>query len=262
MKINSNHYAVINGAYGGMGFAIANKLAETGYSLILLGRNKNKLNECNAKIKNKFSDIDIACYEVDVQDNCSMEKAALAVKQAGVYIDAIVNAVGVVPIGSILEVTEKNWESAIQTSLMSAVRLTKNFAPLMINNKTGKIILINGVLSRQPEPSLIISSTVTGAINNFAKALSRDIGKHNIRVNTLNPGATETPLWDEVVNQLATNYKIDKEQVTEQAKSQVPLGRIANVNDIANAVNFLCSDSSQFINGAFITIDGGASVAY
>jgi NAD(P)-dependent dehydrogenase (short-subunit alcohol dehydrogenase family) len=260
MKVNNNHYVVINGAYGGMGFAIANKLAESGYSLILLGRNKNKLNDGYVEIKGRFNGIDIVCYEVNVKENSSMEKAAFAAKQAGYKIDAIVNAVGVVPIGSILEVTEENWENAIQTSLMSAVRLVKSFAPLMIENKAGKIILINGVLSRQPEPSLIISSTVTGAINNFAKALSRDMGKHNIRVNTLNPGATETPLWERVVNQLAATYQIDKEKITEQAKSQVPLGRIAKVDDIA--VSFLCSDSSQFINGAFITIDGGASVAY
>jgi NAD(P)-dependent dehydrogenase (short-subunit alcohol dehydrogenase family) len=255
-------FAVINGAYGGMGFAIVNKLAEAGYSLILLGRHQGKLEDCCLKIKNRCKDIHIVCYVVDVKDNASMEKAALAVKQSGYNIDALINAVGIVPIGNILNVTEENWNDAIQTSLMSAVRLVKNFARFMVDNKSGKIVFINGVLSRQPEPNLIISSTVTGAINNFAKALSREMGKHHIRVNTLNPGATATPLWDNVAHELATIYQVDKEQIIEQAKIAVPLGRIANVDDIANAVHFLCSDQSQFINGAFITIDGGASVAY
>jgi NAD(P)-dependent dehydrogenase (short-subunit alcohol dehydrogenase family) len=132
----------------------------------------------------------------------------------------------------------------------------------MIKNKAGKIVLINGVLSLQPDPNLIISSTITGGMNNFAKALSRDLGKHNIRVNTINPGATTSPLWDSVVKDLAKAFQIEEKVIFEKANSDSPLGRIAKIDDIANAVNFLCEDNSKYINGAFITVDGGASVAY
>jgi NAD(P)-dependent dehydrogenase (short-subunit alcohol dehydrogenase family) len=263
MKIKDNQFAVINGAYGGMGYAIARRLAQTGYSLILLGRDYKKLETIKIKLQDVLhKDCQIVIHEVDVKNNESMTKAALSVMQNNYLIDVLINAVGMVPVGNILEVSEDNWEDAIQTSLMSAVRLIKNFSPLMIKNNSGKIVLINGILSRQPEPGLIISSTITGAINNFAKALSRDMGRCNIRVNTINPGATATPLWDGVVKDLAKAYKLEEKDITDQAKAQSPLGRIATIEDIANAVNFLCDDSSQFINGAFITIDGGASVAY
>jgi 3-oxoacyl-[acyl-carrier protein] reductase len=263
MKDKNEQFAVINGAYGGMGSAIARNLAESGYSLILLGRNHDKLLSCQRRLQDQLHEnCCIVCYEVDVKNNQSVANAALSAMQNNYHIDVLVNSVGIVPIGNIQNVTEEHWENAIQTSLMSAIRLVKNFSPLMVRNRTGKIVLINGVLSRQPEPNLIISSTITGAINNFAKALSRDMGQHNIRVNTINPGATTTPLWDSVIKDLANTYQVAEETIAEQAKAQVPLGRIANVKDIANAVSFLCHENSHFINGAFITIDGGASIAY
>jgi NAD(P)-dependent dehydrogenase (short-subunit alcohol dehydrogenase family) len=263
MKDSKEQFAVINGAYGGMGEAIAKKLAENGHSLILLGRNKKKLQDTQSKLQDVLhKNRRIVCYEVDVTNNIGMNAASQDVEKNDYYVEVMVNAVGVVPIGSIQDVSEDHWENAIQTSLMSAIRLIKNFSPLMMKNKSGKIVLINGVLSRQPDPNLIISSTITGAINNFAKALSRDIGRHNIRVNTINPGATATPLWEGLVKDLACSYQVTEETITSQAKAQTPLGRIANVRDIANAVGFLCGENSEFINGAFITIDGGASVAY
>jgi NADP-dependent 3-hydroxy acid dehydrogenase YdfG len=128
MRTEVNKFAVVNGGYGAMGYAIARRLAEAGYSLVLLGRDLKKLELIKIKLKDVvLDDCLIVSYEVDVKNNESMKKAALSVIENNYHIDTLINAVGVVPVGNIQDVSEDLWENAIQTSLMSAVRLISNF---------------------------------------------------------------------------------------------------------------------------------------
>lgn len=109
---------------------------------------------------------------------------------------------------------------------------------------------------------MLINSTLTGATNNFAKAISKDIGRHGVRVNVLNPGATDTPLWDGLHKKLDLEGKQSKKDFLQQIAKDIPLNRIATPGDIANMVSFLCSDHAQYLNGAFLTVDGGACATY
>ncbi len=250
--------AVILGAYGGMGSAVADRLASNGYNLVLLGRNTQRLAALKSQLLANYT-VHIADYVVDATDANAMSTLASKVATEFQNVSVLVNAVGRVPVGGVLEVTEEDWHSTLQTSLMSAVRLVTYFSPLLFDQAASSVILINGLLSLQPEPNFVISSTVTGAIRNFAKAISRDLSQHGVRVNLLNPGATATPLWQQVGDQVATKYALDRQQVNLQARENNPLKRIAEVEDVANAVEFLVSDKARYLNGVALSIDGGVA---
>lgn len=254
---NQSQVALINGAYGGMGTAIATRLQQQGFALALLGRQMDRLNQLKQQLLAADTNANIQCYSIDVRDEQALPEVAPAIVKHFKYIDVLINAVGIVPIGNLLEVNEQQWHEALATSLMSAVRLVTTFLPTLIKQNSGNVVLINGKLAQQPDANFVISSTITGAIRNFAKAISQQLATHNIRVNTINPGATATPLWDSVRSQLANKLDCSVDTLQQQIADNNPLGRIATVADIANAVSFLCSSAAEYINGTSITIDGG-----
>ena len=87
-------------------------------------------------------------------------------------------------------------------------------------------------------------------------------GTNNVRVNVINPGPTETSLWENLVSKISGQLNISKQKFMDEVVSSNPLSRIALPNDIANTVAFLCSDGARFVNGAFVTVDGGATYSF
>jgi 3-oxoacyl-[acyl-carrier protein] reductase len=254
--------AIVNGCTGGMGSAIAKKLAENGYSLALLGRNQQKLNLLEQELSSKFNERFFKSYCTDTFSQSVFSQIAQKIIIDFQQIDALINAAGIVPIGGMLDVNEQQWEEAFNINLISVINLVRAFFQLFINQSSGKIILVNGLLATQPEPGLIINSTTTGAIRNFAKALAKDLGKYGVKVNTINPGPTNTQLWEKIQVELAHRVGVKEEAILEQTINSIPLGKLAVAEDIANIVNFLCSDQANHINGAMISVDGGCSSGY
>jgi len=103
---------------------------------------------------------------------------------------------------------------------------------------------------------------LAGAVNNFAKAISKDLGKNGVRINVLNPGATDTPLWGRLYKQFGLEGTKIKNEFLAQIAQGIPLNRLATPIDIASIISFLCSTSAQYLNGTFLTIDGGACATY
>ncbi|MCX7121991.1 MAG: SDR family oxidoreductase [Gammaproteobacteria bacterium] len=252
-------YAVINGATGGMGSAIAQQLAQR-FNLILLGRNEKSLQQLSEQIKKSSPEIIVHYFLVDMLKPDTLLAAANTIQKMGCLVKSLVNCVGVVPVGGVMEIEERQWHDTFQIAFMSAVNLIKYFSPMM-QEKGGSVVIINGVFAIQPDANFVASAAVTGALRNFAKAISKDLIRYRIRVNSLLPGGTQTPLWDDIAIDLGKKLNISAEHLSQSAAASNPLKRLAEPNDIAQAVNFLCSDEASYINGAFLTIDGGASLA-
>ena len=168
----------------------------------------------------------------------------------------LVNSTGIVPVGGVLTIEDEQWDDAIQVGLMSAVRLVKQLAPCMAS-QGGSIVLVNGAFAVQPHPDFVVSAVITGALRTFAKAISTDLAKNNIRVNSVLPGATQTALWDGISE--ATGVSVG--DLLQEAATSNPLKRVATVNDIAHAVTYLCSPNASYINAASIIIDGGSTMS-
>lgn len=255
---NKSQVAVINGAYGGIGSAIALNLAKKGYNLALIGRNENKLNKISNLILEQSKDCTIKYYCTDATNFEEMNNISKKIQVDFNQIDTIIHSVGAAPIGDIFSVSPESWKEGIDIGLMSQIYFVKSFSEILVKQNFGKIILINGILSIQPDPNFIISSTTTGAIRNFAKAISKEFGKHNISVNVVNPGPTETPLWEKVLSDLSKKLTITEEALSQNVKSGCPFGKIASPDEIAHVVSFLSSKETTFLNGISIAIDGGA----
>jgi NAD(P)-dependent dehydrogenase (short-subunit alcohol dehydrogenase family) len=190
-------------------------------------------------------------------NSSSITGIAHNIKKQNFLVKVLINSVGIVPVGSLLDVKESAWQEAFQVSFMGCVNFIRNFSPLM-KIHGGSIVIINGVLAIQPDPSLVVSAAVTGALRNFAKAISKDLIQYGIRVNSILPGATQTPLLENIASQLSLINKSTSKKIISNIVASNPLGRLATPKDIAHTTNFLCSKFASYINGAFIAVDGGA----
>jgi len=256
-----NKVVAVIGAYGGMGKAVSNKLYQEGYNLALIGRSSKKLED----LKNQFpikDDKKVTTHTLDLSENDFIPTVIQDVYDKHNYIETVVNAAGRVVPGPILNLEINDWQDALQTNFLGMVQIVTLFAERMVKRKEGHIILINGVLALEPDPNMLINSTLTGAVNNFAKAISKDLGKNGVRINVLNPGATDTPLWDLLYKQFGLEGTKTKNEFLAQIAQGIPLNRLASPQDIANIISFLCSPRAKYLNGAFLTVDGGACATY
>ena len=127
----------------------------------------------------------------------------------------------------------------------------------MKNKESGRIINIISTSVKQPLNGLGVSNTVRGAVANWAKTLANELGSYNITVNNVLPGATNTGRLKEIIKSKAQKLNIGEKYIEEEMASQVPLKRIAEPDEVANAVLFLASSKASYINGINLPVDGG-----
>ena len=250
--------AVVNGAYGGMGFQIVKDLVKEDYFIVMLGKNHEKLLNAYNLVNSK----DKLMISSDMLDTQNHKKISQVLLDKDITPDLFVNACGIVEIGFLNEIDESVWSNAFQINLLGVINLVKEMTNLMLNNKNGlnrNIILINGALSKTPKPELIVNSTITGAITNFAKALSKDMAKERIRVNIINPSLTRTGLLESIKQRVCTEFGITAEMFEQNAINGSPLGAINEPSDISELVVFLASSKAKQINGIAINIDAGST---
>jgi NAD(P)-dependent dehydrogenase (short-subunit alcohol dehydrogenase family) len=249
---------VVTGASEGIGLAITRGFLKEGAKVVGASRHPASLEQLAGS------------HEVVpvVADLSKPEGAAMLVEKAidkfG-RVDVLVNNVGVAPAREgFLTVSDSDWEYVWQTNLMSMVRTSRAVIPHMVREKSGAIINISSESGRQPDTILVDYSVSKAAMLSLSKALANEFGPLGIRVNTVSPGPTRTPLWDKpggFAEELAKQFDMNKDQaIAHFAKNvrQLPLERIANPEEIASVVLFLASEKASFVTGAEYTVNGGS----
>jgi len=256
-----NRVALVSGATGGMGSAICLRLLMDGLRVVMLGRDEAKLGRASQALASAETKDRLFTQVVDIGNAQSVDKAVAQIVTRFGTITDLVHAAGDGPVAPLLETTEAMWHDTVGGKLLGTIRLTRAVAAEMVTRRSGRVVVVNGVFSQEPDPHFPINSTVNCGLAGFAKAISRDLGRQGVRVNVVNPGATATPLWDDICAALATRFGLQPEDVNRQVQEKIPTGRLASPADVADAVAFLLSPRACHINGATLNVDGGATAA-
>src|SRR5262245_40469882 len=248
--------ALVTGGSKGIGAAVARGLAREGAKVAIAARTQ-------AVLEKMASDIAAATGgEVfAVTGDLTKPEDAQRIVDATVArfgrIDILVNNAGAAPGGRILDLSEADWALALQLKFMGYVRCARAVIPHMLRQGGGRIVNIVGNDGVKPLGFEIAPSAANAADLAVTVALAEQYGSDNIRVNAINPGPVGTERWDGLVAGIGRIHGISPDEAQKKVDRSIPLGRIANVEEVADVAVFVASERARFMNGAQILLDGG-----
>ena len=244
----SGKVTVITGASQGIGKAIAKVFAEAGSSLILLSRNKAKLEENVKELKAKY-------YILDVSDSENVEKIF---KEIG-NVDILINNAGIHFTSPVESMDIKKWKELLDTNLNSVMYCSKAVIKNMMKDKKGRIINISSVSGKVGDAYGSAYSASKFGVIGFTQSLAQEVAKHNITVNAVCPGWVETQMAEEILHDkdYARLHSIKLDELKKISLEAVPIGRYIHPAEIGYLTLFLASSYASAITGQSINIDGG-----
>jgi NAD(P)-dependent dehydrogenase (short-subunit alcohol dehydrogenase family) len=245
-----DNVAIVTGAASGIGRGIAHCLAEMGAFVALLDIDDIKGRESAAEVEALGGEaIFLNC---DVRSAAECRRAVENVIAQRGKIDILCNCAGIAIRKDIVELTEDEWDLALDVSLKGIYLLSREIVPHMIRNAGGSIINIGSGWSLKGGPRAASYCAAKGGVVNLTRAMAIDHGRQNIRVNCVCPGDVETPMLMSECEQLGGDFRAFMREAANR-----PLGRVGTPDDIANAVLFLASPMASWITGAALVVDGG-----
>jgi 3-oxoacyl-[acyl-carrier protein] reductase len=248
--------AVVTGGSVGIGKAIAWSFAREGVDVAICARRKEQLEETAAEIS-KATGRKIYPIPADLTKPADAENFIRKAHAALGRIDILVNNAGSAPGGVIEHLSEEEWASALQLKFMGYVRCMKHVLPIMQRQKKGRVVNVIGNDGVKVSYWEIAPGAANAAGQNLTLSLASQYGKDNISFVCINPGPVRTERWTGLVKAMARDMNMSYEQADQLAPASIPLGRIAESEEVANLVTFLASDLAFFVNGTMIEIDGG-----
>jgi 3-oxoacyl-[acyl-carrier protein] reductase len=241
--------ALVCGASQGIGEATALLLSEMGAQVCLLARRADSLE----KLRSRLSGQGHRVLALDL--SCTAEVEAAIQVLGPVHI--VVNNAGGPKGGPLMAAQPEEFVEALRIHLLSAQVIAQTLVPGMKQEGYGRIINIISTSVKTPLTNLGVSNTIRGAMANWAKTMSNELGPFGITVNNVLPGYTDTPRLRELKSAAASKARVSEEQIEKQWKLSVPLGRFAGPQEVAAAVGFLASPWASYINGVNLPVDGG-----
>jgi NAD(P)-dependent dehydrogenase (short-subunit alcohol dehydrogenase family) len=248
--------AVVTGASEGIGKAITRALAREGVDVAICARRKEPLEKTSAEIA-KETGRKIFPIPADLTKAADAEKFIKSAHAALGRIDILVNNAGSAPGGVLDRLTEEDWAQALQLKFMGYVRCMKHALPIMQKQKKGRVVNLIGNDGVKVSYWEIAPGAANAAGQNLTKSLASQYGKDNISFVAVNPGPVRTERWAGLVKAMARDMRLSFEEADKLAPASIPLGRIAECDEVANLVAYLASDLAFFVNGTMIEIDGG-----
>tara|TARA_B100000676_G_C18019653_1_gene811819 strand:+ start:767 stop:1555 length:789 start_codon:yes stop_codon:yes gene_type:complete len=249
-----NKVAIVTGGTGHLGKSICEGLAEAGAHVYLTSRSKSKA----IKTKNNFSNKirkNISVETLDILSSKSINESFNRIKNCSEKIDILVNNAAEISSGNYENISEKEWNKTIDGTINGVYRCTKEIVPLMKENQSGSIINISSIYGNVAPDNSIYGNTGLNslpsygagkaAIIQYTKFMAGILGKEGIRVNSVSPGAFPTA---DIQN---------KSKFLTKLKKKIPLGRVGKPHELKGIMVYLGSDSSSYVTGTNIMIDGG-----
>ena len=245
MKDIKGKKIVVTGASGGIGNSIIEKLNQAGANILASGTRIEKLDE----LKSKY--VGIKTLKFDISHNDKIEEfIENAAKELGGNLDCLVNNAGITQDNLAIRMSLEEWQKVIDINLTSTFLISKFAIKKMLKNKSGKIVNISSVVGHTGNLGQANYTASKAGIIAMSKSLAIEYAKKNININCISPGFIKTAMTD----------KLD-DKFKETIISKIPSARLGEPDDIANAVLFLCSNQSSYINGETLHVNGGMYMA-
>ena len=248
--------ALVTGASEGIGKAIALALAHEGVDVAICARRKEPLEAAAAEIA-RVTNRKIVPIPADLTKPADAENFVKQAHTALGRIDILVNNAGSSPGGTMEFLTEEHWAQSLQLKFMGYVRCIKHVLPIMQRQGGGRVVNLIGNDGIKHSYWEIAPGAANAAGQNLTISLAGQYGKDNISFVAVNPGPVRTERWAGLVDAMARDMNIPREEADRLAPRSIPLGRIAECDEVANLVTYLASDLAHFVNGTMIEIDGG-----
>ena len=240
----SEKVAIVTGASRGIGRCIALALAAQGAKVVASARNAETLDNLVEEIKQQGGEATAVVGDVAVDTDAS-ELIDQAVAKYG-QVDILVNNAGITRDGLLLRMKNEDWDAVLDTNLKGAFLCIRAAAKVMSKQRSGRIINISSVVGEMGNAGQANYCASKAGLLGLTKSVARELARRNVTVNAITPGFIVTDMTDDMTDKA-------RQAMTEQ----IPLGRLGEVDDIANAVIFLASDQSSYITGQVLGINGG-----
>lgn len=241
--------AIITGGTRGIGLAIVKAFLEEGASVALFGSRKETVDKALAALKEENAEYPVIGLSPDLSDYAQIESAIGQVNAHFGKIDVLVNNAGVSAREPLYDYAPEAFDKVINLNVNSVFYCAKAVAPIMKANGGGSIINTSSMVSLYGQAAGCSYPASKFAVNGLTKSLARELGKDNIRVNAVLPGVTRTDMVAAL-----------PQEIVARISATIPLGRVGEPEEVANAFVFLASDKASYITGALLSVDGATQV--
>ncbi len=249
MTATNKRVAIVTGGGSGIGYAIAEKFVTDGIHTVIVGRDEQKLKAA----KDKLGEL---CYPVtcDVSELGSIPGLVAGIIEKLGQIDILVNNAGINMKKEFTEVTDEEFQRVITTNVCSVFAISREVVKYMLPKKSGSIINISSMAAQYGLPKVIAYSASKTAIDGMTRAMAVELSPKGIRINAIAPGFIVTAMTDTALN-------ADPERKA-KVFGRTPMGYMGQPADIGDAALFLAGDSSKYITGVVLPVDGGNSIGF
>jgi NAD(P)-dependent dehydrogenase (short-subunit alcohol dehydrogenase family) len=249
--------ALVTGASGGLGAAIASALAEEGMVVALAGRDRDKLAAVGAQTQ-KLSGVPPIVISADLTQPAAAAQCVSATLAAAGRLDLLVTCAGATRRGDLFELSDQDWTDGFALKFHGCVRTCRAAWPHLVAQR-GAVVNIVGVGSRTPSMDFLIGGSVNNALLNFTKGLAHRGTSDGVRVNAINPGYFRTDRTDRRIDGLAKTNRIPHDQAESLLLTELDVPRFGRPEEVGRLTAFLASEHAAYIHGATLDIDGGVT---
>jgi 2,3-dihydro-2,3-dihydroxybenzoate dehydrogenase len=255
----NDRVALVTGAAGGMGAVIAARLGYSGARVALVDSNADRLRLVAKDLAN--TNVTAEAFPVDVRDSGAVDTAVSEAEERLGPIDYLVNAAGVLRVNEVRDLSDDDWQLTFDVNTTGTFYVTRAVVNRMAARHRGAVVTVASNAAGTPRTGMAAYAASKAATTMFTKVLGLELAQHGIRCNIVAPGSTET----EMLSSLWTDgdwKQSSIDGVAGQFRLGIPLGKVAQPTDIADAVLFLLSDRAGHITMHHLTVDGGATLGH